>query len=62
MRENLEIISNREEEQAQQERGINKFPEIFANEALPDTSLVYSVPVMGEWKNGNLPLSDNSNT
>lgn len=30
------------------------YPELIANEPLPNTTLVYSVPVMGEWRNGNL--------
>lgn len=29
-------------------------PEFYANPPLENTSLVYSVPVMGEWHNGNL--------
>src|SRR3989344_1936466 len=32
----------------------NAFPEIIANPQLENTSFIYSVPVMGEWKNGNL--------
>lgn len=32
----------------------NTFPEIIANKALENTTLVYSVPVMGEWENGNM--------
>lgn len=29
-------------------------PEIIANSPLENTTLIYSVPAMGEWKNGNL--------
>lgn len=32
----------------------NLHPEVIANSPLENISLVYSVPVMGEWKNGNL--------
>ncbi len=32
----------------------NLFPEIIANSPLEHTGLVISIPVMGEWKNGNL--------
>lgn len=32
----------------------NAFPEVIANSPLENTSFIYSVPVMGEWKNGNL--------
>lgn len=32
----------------------NFFPEIVANAPLEDTSFIYTVPVRGEWKNGNL--------
>lgn len=32
----------------------NTFPELIANSPLENTSFIYSVPVMGEWKNGNL--------
>lgn len=30
------------------------FPEVVANPRLPDITLVYSIPFMREWKNGNL--------
>jgi|GEM_PF-2200293 len=33
----------------------NSFPELIVNQPLENTSLIYSVPVMGEWKNGKLP-------
>jgi hypothetical protein len=32
----------------------NTFPEVIANPPLKNTSLIYSVPVRGEWKNGHL--------
>ncbi len=32
----------------------NSFPEFMGNSPLENTSLVYSIPVMGEWHNGNL--------
>lgn len=31
----------------------NNFPEILANPPLENTSFVLSIPIMGEWKNGN---------
>ncbi len=37
------------------ERVVDKdLPEIFANKPLENTTLVFSVPVKGEWENGNL--------
>lgn len=41
-------------ERVQKREYLNRFPELIANAPLEKTSLVYSVPVMGEWKNGNL--------
>lgn len=55
MPEKFEQVSEPEKPAAEpkQELG-NFFPEVFANAPLKETSLVYSVPVMGEWDNGNL--------
>jgi hypothetical protein len=49
-----EKISAIEKENPLEQEVSNLFPEIFTNEPLENTSLVYSVPVMGEWNNGNL--------
>lgn len=48
-----EIVKNVEQGLDKKEVGI-LFPELIANSPLKNTSLVYSIPVMGEWKNGNL--------
>ncbi len=45
-------IEPKEPENFREEKG-NSFPEIIANPPLENTTLVYSVPVMGEWYNGN---------
>ncbi len=43
-----------EQENSNELEVTNLFPEIYANAPLDETSLVYSVPVKGEWYNGNL--------
>lgn len=36
------------------EKETDSLPELIANTPLENTSLIYSIPVMGEWNNGNL--------
>lgn len=54
MTRSIENINYSEQEKSSETEFTNLFPEIYANPPLEDTSLVYSVPVKGEWHNGNL--------
>ncbi len=53
MNERFELNQNKTEVEDNFEK-TNFYPEIYANSPLQETALVYTVPVRGEWENGNL--------